>query len=99
MATGVFPHGPSPAMQRELQRRGQVIESLAGALLRLRWAVNYETFGTDYDAERAFWGRVWTGKCVVCGEGRGETSNDLDAMFCSKHCIVCNGHEALMEDA
>lgn len=95
MKVGVFPLGPAPSMQSELYRREQVIRALVGTLSRIR----YELGGLcdhDFDREGRFWAKLHTGKCVICGIDRGGVSRDLDTLFCSRHCPVCGGADALI---
>jgi len=92
---GVFPLGPAPAIQAEVYRREQVIRALVGTLNRIRYQLG-DLCDHDFDREGQFWAALHTGKCVICGRDRGDVARDLDTLFCSRHCPVCGGAEALL---
>lgn len=81
-------------MQAELYRREQIIRSLARALTRIRSGIDNTLDPLD---RGRFWRAVHDGKCVICGKDRGEASSDLDTLFCSWHCLPCNGADCLLD--
>lgn len=96
--TGVFPNGPAQQMARD---REAVIQKLLAGLLRGRSrALMNGTLG--YGKPYVEHLQVVLGdphRCVICGRSwETKTVSDLDDWFCSKHCPVCNGWEAVLSE-